>query len=109
MKLTKARLKQIIKEEVAAETEEEDPLKGFGTGTATQSAQARSGLERSKAISKGDTLGGVDNKERAMLLQIEKALTSIAEKDDLIKYRSVLQTVLQKLLAASGKVAGKGS
>jgi hypothetical protein len=109
MKLTKARLKQIIKEEVAAETEEEDSLKGFGTGTTTKSAQARSGIERSKAIAKGDTLGGIDNKERDMLLRIEKALTSIADRDNLIKYRSVVQTVLQKLLAASGKVAGKGS
>jgi|TARA_R110000796_G_C14296115_1_gene404625 hypothetical protein len=106
MKLAKARLRQIIKEEVEAEV---DALKGFGSKTTTQSAQARSGLERSKSIAKGDSLGGVENRERAMLMQIEKALTSIAEKDDLIKYRSVLQTVLKKLLAASDKAAAKGS
>ena len=100
MKLTKARLRQIIKEEVEAEV---DALKGFGSKTTTQSAQARSGLERSKSIAKGDSLGGVENRERAMLMQIEKALTSIAENGglinsniDLIKYRSVLQTVLTK-------------
>tara|TARA_R110000737_G_scaffold55142_3_gene78071 strand:- start:528 stop:848 length:321 start_codon:yes stop_codon:yes gene_type:complete len=106
MKIGSQRLREIIREEVEAEV---DALKGFGTKTATQSAQARSGMERSKSIAKGDSLDGVENKERAMLLQIEKALTSIAEKDNLIKYRSVLQNVLKRLLAASDKTAAKGS
>ena len=83
--------------------EQEDSLKGFGTGMVTQQAQAKGELEKSKAITKGDTLDGVDNKERAMLVQIEKIMTDIAEKDNLIKYRSVLQTVLKNLLKLSAK------
>ena len=104
MKISSHRLIEIIREEIGAEA---DTLKGFGTGTATKSAQAKSGLQRSKHIAKGDTLAGVDNKERAMLMQIEKALTDIAEKDNLVKYRGTLQTVLQRLVALADKAAAK--
>jgi len=87
--------------------EQEDSLKGFGTGMVTKQAQAKSELEKSKAIAKGDTLDGVDNKERAMLVQIEKIMTDIAEKDNLVKYRSVLQTTLKNLLKLSAKQRGQ--
>ena len=83
--------------------EQENALKGFGSGMVTKQAQAKGELEKSKAIAKGDTLGGIDNKERGMLVQIEKILTDIAEKDDLIKYRSALQAVLKNLLKVSAK------
>ena len=83
--------------------EQENALKGFGSGMVTKQAQAKGELERSKAIAKGDTLGGIDNKERGMLVQIEKILTDIAEKDDLLKYRTTLQTVLKNLLKVSAK------
>ena len=83
--------------------EQENALKGFGSGMITKQAQAKGELERSKAIAKGNTLGGIDNKERGMLVQIEKILTDIAEKDDLLKYRSTLQTVLKNLLKVSAK------
>jgi len=83
--------------------EQEDSIKGFGSGTVTKQAQAKGELERSKAIAKGDSLDGVDNRERGMLVQIEKILTDIAEKDDLIKYRSALQNVLKNLLKVSAK------
>ena len=83
--------------------EQANALKGFGSGTVTKQAQAKGELERSKAIAKGDTLGGIDNKERGMLVQIEKILTDIAEKDDLVKYRSALENVLKNLLKVSAK------
>ena len=83
--------------------EQEDALKGFGSGMVTKQVQAKGELEKSKAIAKGDTIGGVDNKERGMLVQIEKSLTDIAEKDDLLKYRTTLQTVLKNLLKVSAK------
>ena len=90
--------------DMGAGLEEQDSnLKGFGTGMVTKQAQAKGEIERSKAIAKGDTLGGVDNKERGMLVQIEKILTDIAEKDDLVKYRSVLQTTLKNLLKLSAR------
>ena len=83
--------------------EQENALKDFGSKVVTQQAQAKGELEKSKAIAKGDTLGGVDNRERAMLVQIEKTLTDIAEKDNLIKYRSALENVLKNLLKISAK------
>jgi len=90
--------------DMGAGLEEQDSnLKGFGTGMVTRQAQAKGELERSKAIAKGDALGGIDNKERGMLVQIEKILTDIAEKDDLLKYRTVLQTTLKNLLKISAK------
>ena len=90
--------------DMGAGLEEQDSnLKGFGTGMVTKQAQAKGELERSKAITKGDTLDGVDNRERAMLVQIEKIMTNIAEKDNLVKYRSVLQTTLNNLLKLSAK------
>ncbi len=90
------------------EAQEEDDLKGFGSKTTTQSQQVKGTLNRSKEIAGGDILGGVDNKERGMLTQIEKVLTKIADQDDLTRYRSALQTVLKQLLAASGKQAQQG-
>ena len=85
------------------EQEQENALKGFGTGMVTQQTQAKGELEKSRAIAKGDTLGGVDNRERSMLVQIEKILTDIAEKDNLMKYRPALQNVLKNLLKVSAK------
>ena len=83
--------------------EQESALKGFGSTRVTKQAQAKGELARSKAIAKGDTLDGVDNRERGLLVQIEKILTDIAEKDDLVKYRSALQTVLKNLLKVSSE------
>ena len=83
--------------------EQESALKGFGSTRVTKQAQAKGELARSKAIAKGDTLDGVDNRERGLLVQIEKILTDIAEKDDLVKYRSALQTVLKNLLKVSSQ------
>ena len=85
------------------ENKEDEIMKGFGTGITTQTQQAKGTLDRSKEIAGGKILGGVDNRERAMLTQIEKALTKIADVDDLTKYRSALQTVLKQLLLLSSK------
>jgi hypothetical protein len=91
-----------------AEAQDDDTLKGFGSVVTTKSQQAKGTLDRSKAIAGGDILGGVDNRERAMLTQIEKALTKIADEDDLTVYRGPLQTVLKQLLAVSSKKSQQG-
>ena len=85
-----------------------EDLKGFGSKMTTQSQQAKGELERSKEIAGGKILGGVDNKERGMLTQIEKVLTKIADEDDLTAYRPNLQAVLKQLLAVSSKKAKQG-
>ncbi len=83
-------------------------LEGFGSKLTTQSQQAKGEMDRSKAIAGGETLSGVDNKERGMLTQIEDILTKIAEEDDLFDYRNALQTVLQRLLQVSTKKTQQG-
>ena len=90
------------------EAQEEDGLKDFGSKTTTKSDQVKGTLSRSKAIAGGDILGGVDNRERGMLTQIEKALTKIADEDDLTNYRGPLQTVLKQLLDMSAKQSQRG-
>ena len=82
--------------------EEEGALKGFGSQTATRSDQAKVTRDRAQDIQSGEKLGDVDNKERAMLLQIQQVLTKIAEEEDLMKYRMALETVLKRLLKATG-------
>lgn len=87
--------------------EGEDDLKGFGTTMTTQSQQAKAELGRSKAIASGDTLGGVDNKERGMLQHVEELLTKVAEQDDLSEYRPVLRAALKQIAAVSAKKAAR--
>ena len=88
-----------------SEQEQEDSLKGFGTSVVSKTAQAKAELEKSKQIASGDALDDVDTKERAMLLQIEKILTDVAEKDDLSKYRPAIEKMLKRLIASSSKRA----
>ena len=88
-----------------SEQEQEDSLKGFGTSVVSKTAQAKAELEKSKQIASGDALDDVDTKERAMLLQIEKILTDVAEKDDLSKYRPAIEQMLKRLIASSSKRA----
>ena len=87
--------------------EAEDALKGFGTTMTTQSQQAKGELNRSKAIASGDTLGGVDSKERGMLGHIEDLLIKVAEQDDLSEYRPILRAALKQIASVSAKKAAQ--
>ena len=68
------------------------------SGTVTKSNLARAERDKSKAIARGDTLQDVTGKERAILKDIEKVLTYIAEKDDLNSYRAPLESLLGRIL-----------
>jgi len=70
----------------------------LGTKTLSKAAQAQGEKERGAAIGKGDVLQGVDNRERAILTDVEKVLTQVADTDDLIKYRPMLQAFLKKVM-----------
>ena len=83
--------------------EQEGALKGFGSAVATQQQQAKGSTERGRKIASGKAYQGIDDKERAMLMQIEKILAKVADDADLNKYRSQLQTVLKNLLKLSAK------
>tara|TARA_R110000824_G_scaffold73866_2_gene187974 strand:+ start:52 stop:825 length:774 start_codon:yes stop_codon:yes gene_type:complete len=94
----------------AGELEEaEDALKGFGSGVTTQSSHAAAEKGKSMAVAKGDVLGGVDDRERKILLQIEDVLTDIAEKADLVKYRPLLKTFLSQFLNKVKKDPGSSN
>ena len=131
MKFSTARIKEIIKEELfyrefyrnASSTENHDSLNEIGGAPAgapsaqtpvkqktgplgqklvTKSQQARGEREKGMAIQKGETLGDVTDKERSILVDVEKILTAIAEKDDLNKYRTILQTTINTLSKKAG-------
>mgnify|MGYP003138764969 CR=1 FL=1 len=71
------------------------------SGTLSRSMQAQGEKERARAIGRGDVLGGVDNRERAILVDVEKLLTQVADKDDLVKYRPMLQAFLKRVMKLS--------
>jgi hypothetical protein len=84
----------------SAEAMEESSAR-LGGQMMSKGQQAAAALGRSKDIRTGASLGDVDNRERGMLQQIEQVLTQIAEDDNLIAYRTQLETVLKTLMKAS--------
>ena len=74
----------------------------LGTQTVSKSKQASLAQQKGKAIASGDALGGIDNRERAIMVDLEKLIAAIAEKDDLVKYKSALQAVVDKIRKDAG-------
>jgi hypothetical protein len=74
----------------------------IGTTGVSRSAQATMARQKGKDIASGDTLSGIDNRERAIMVDLEKIIAAIAEEDDLVKYKSQLQAVVDKMRKASG-------
>tara|TARA_R100001015_G_C4634880_1_gene202481 strand:+ start:5105 stop:5413 length:309 start_codon:yes stop_codon:yes gene_type:complete len=89
-KLTKSALLELIREQI-------DDLAGL-TGTMTRTQQAAKELEKSKGIRSGGSMKDVTTRERSILQSVEDALTKVAEEGDLNKYRSQLETLLQRML-----------
>ena len=79
--------------------EEQDRL---GGKSVSKSAQATMARQKGKDIESGTALSGIDNRERAIMVDLEKVIAAIAEEDDLVKYKSALQTVVDKMRKASG-------
>ena len=84
--------------EEQADEEMGTQLKGFGSKILSKTSQAKATKERGASIQSGETLAGVDQKERAMLQQVEKILTTIADKDDMTKYRPYFMNFLKPLI-----------
>jgi hypothetical protein len=78
--------------------EEEEKIELGKTGI-SRTAQAKGERERGQAISKGDILQGVDNKERAMLVDIEELLTKVADETNLLSFRPQLIAVIKNIIA----------
>ena len=74
----------------------------IGGSAVSRSAQAGIARQKSKDIASGAALSGIDNRERAIMVDLEKIIAAIAEEDDLVKYKSQLQAVVDKMRKASG-------
>jgi len=74
----------------------------LGAKAVSKSKQAMFSREKAKGISSGEQLSGIEPPERSIMVDLEKIIAAIAEKDNLIKYKSVLQTVVNRLRKAAG-------
>jgi len=83
-----------------SEAEEEIDVSQLGSGAISRSTQAKAKKDLSADISTGDALAGIDGRERKMLKQVEDALTLIADKDNLLDYKTWFQTFLKKIVAS---------
>ena len=89
-KLTKSTLLKLIREQI-------DDL-GDLTGTMTRSQHAAKELEKSKSLRSGSSMKDVTTRERSIIQSVEDALSKVAEEGDLNKYRSQLESLLQRML-----------
>ena len=74
----------------------------LGTRTVSKTAQAQAARQKGKDIQSGTALSGIDNRERAIMVDLEKIIAAIAEEDDLVKYKAALQGVVDKIRKAAG-------
>lgn len=74
----------------------------LGATTVSKTAQAQAARQKGKDIQSGAALSGIDNRERAIMVDLEKIIAAIAEEDDLVKYKAALQGVVDKIRKASG-------
>jgi hypothetical protein len=74
----------------------------LGGKSVSKSAQAMMARQKGKDIESGAALSGIDNRERAIMVDLEKIIAAIAEEDDLVKYKSDLQSVVNKLRKKAG-------
>ena len=93
MKLTKHTLTQLIREEM-----EKIDLKSRSISKNAQAAQKKAGAQD---IGAGRSLGNVSGQERAILQDIEAALTKIADEGDLLKFKVELERFLNKMLKSA--------
>ncbi len=71
----------------------------FGQGALSKGAQAAALKAKGTQLAQGDTLGGVDQKERKMLQDLEGILTKVADEDNLLKFRPMTIEYLKKIQA----------
>ena len=66
---------------------------------------ARGERDRGAAIAQGNILQGVNSKERAILADVEKVLTKVADITDLVAFRPQLEALLNKILKKADQKA----
>ncbi len=84
-----------------AEAAGEEQLVGsrFGQGALSKGAHAAAIKAKGTQLAQGDALGGVDQKERKMLQDLENILTTVADQDNLLKFRPMTIEYLKKVQA----------
>ena len=75
-----------------------DTIKKFGAGVLSRGKQAQLTKQKGADIGTGAVLGGVEDAERQILIQVEEVLTGLADKADLVRYRSTLKTFLEQFI-----------
>ena len=78
--------------------EQENALKGFGAKSASAATHAKGATQTARDVSAGRDGGGLDQRERAMLMQMQKILTQVADEGDLTKFRGPLEIMLKNLI-----------
>jgi len=108
LKMKLSDLKQLIREELslleAGEEEIAAPDIGqrLGAQAVSKSKQAMLARQKGKDITSGEQLGGITARERSIMVDLEKIIAAVAEKDDLVKYKSALQSVIDRLRKSAG-------
>tara|TARA_R110001583_G_scaffold43029_2_gene136778 strand:- start:653 stop:994 length:342 start_codon:yes stop_codon:yes gene_type:complete len=99
MKITPKQLEQIIKEELSSVRESDEERVKLKSRGMTKSAQAKQLRGKAKDIQSGEIGGEFTNIERSLVQQISDVVTKIASAPevDLGKYRSSINTILNKL------------
>ena len=85
-----------------AAVNEADAAPRLGAKAVSKSQQVTQARQKAKGIASGAELAGINNRERAIMVDLEKIIAAIAEKDDLVKYKSSLQAVIDRLRKAAG-------
>ena len=108
LKMKLSDLKQLIREELslleAGEEEIAAPDIGqrLGAQAVSKSKQAMLARQKGKDITSGEQLAGITARERSIMVDLEKIIAAVAEKDDLVKYKSALQSVIDRLRKSAG-------
>tara|TARA_R100000008_G_scaffold1988_3_gene1671 strand:- start:1220 stop:1861 length:642 start_codon:yes stop_codon:yes gene_type:complete len=93
-----------------AEAAGEEQLVGsrFGQGALSKGAHAAAIKAKGTQLAQGDALGGVDQKERKMLQDLENILTKVADQDNLLKFRPITLEYLKKIQALMTTTSQQG-
>ena len=73
----------------------------LGRRSVTKGQQAAGAKARGASIAQGDKLAGLDDRERAILQDVEEVLYQVADRGDLDDFRSDLERLLKKMLDAT--------
>tara|TARA_R110002020_G_scaffold1941_2_gene8914 strand:+ start:580 stop:1302 length:723 start_codon:yes stop_codon:yes gene_type:complete len=81
----------------------------LGKSGVSKADQARGEKERAQDIAGGKVLQGVDPRERSILVDVEKALTKVADETDLLRFRPELENLIKRILKVAAQDSNLGN